>query len=70
VYYVYRFDVYNDWRIRLGECKSLDAVKQVMREFIEMLKNDERKYQETPEAFNFNKLKFPYWICQPYVRPE
>ncbi|KAF6031151.1 DUS1L [Bugula neritina] len=67
---IHSFDVYNDWRIRLGECKSLDAVKQVMREFIEMLKNDERKYQETPEAFNFNKLKFPYWICQPYVRPD
>lgn len=65
-----RFDAYNEWRMKLGECKALERIKCVMNEFCEVLKEDERKYKEKPELFDFGKLKYPYWMCQPYVRPE
>ena len=65
-----RFDSYNEWRMRLGECKSLEKIKSVMKEFFEVLKADERRYKDNPELFDFGKLRYPYWICQPYVRPE
>lgn len=56
--------------MKLGECKSLDRVRAVMSEFLELLKRDEQRYREHPEEFDFGKLRHPYWHCQPYVRPE
>lgn len=65
-----RFDAYNEWRIKLGECKSMERVRSVMSEFMDLLKRDEQRYKENPEEFDFGNLKYPYWQCQPYVRPE
>lgn len=62
--------MYNDWRVRLGDSKTLDKVKSVMAEFMGMLKADEQKYKENPDQLDCGNLKYPYWICQPYVRPE
>jgi len=66
----FRFEIYNEWRMKLGEAKTLEAIKSVMEEFIAILKADSQRYQEKPEELNFGKLRFPYWICQPYVRPR
>ena len=66
VSFQFSLEVYIDLRVELAKAKSLPDVINVC----DKLEKRAREDMEKGVVSTINKkLKHPYWICQPYVRP-
>ncbi|XP_059178456.1 tRNA-dihydrouridine(16/17) synthase [NAD(P)(+)]-like [Physella acuta] len=55
----------------MANAKSVADFRSALETLRELCQKDMEKYKEEPELFTSKlKLPLPYWICQPYVRPN
>ncbi|XP_061191189.1 tRNA-dihydrouridine(16/17) synthase [NAD(P)(+)]-like [Saccostrea echinata] len=62
-------NVHADIRELIAVGRSLECFRLATLKLKERCLADAEKYKENPELFS-SELPFPYWICQPYVRPD
>lgn len=57
-------------RDEVGVCKDAADIRKVVLKVKEQSQSDVEKYNANPTSYKEESgLPFPYWICQPYVRP-
>lgn len=62
-------NVHPDVRDIIAVGKTLECFRLATLKLKERCLADAEKYKENPDLFP-SELPFPYWICQPYVRPN
>ncbi|XP_048762368.1 tRNA-dihydrouridine(16/17) synthase [NAD(P)(+)]-like isoform X2 [Ostrea edulis] len=62
-------NVHPDIRDIIASGKSLECFRLATLKLKERCLADAEKHKTNPELFS-TELPFPYWICQPYVRPD
>ncbi|XP_078317177.1 tRNA-dihydrouridine(16/17) synthase [NAD(P)(+)]-like isoform X2 [Crassostrea virginica] len=62
-------NVHPDIRDIIAVGKTLECFRLATLKLKERCLADAEKYKENPELFSTD-LPLPYWICQPYVRPD
>ncbi|KAK7456511.1 hypothetical protein BaRGS_00039367 [Batillaria attramentaria] len=60
--------IHRDLRDIVASVKTLADFKDVTSKLKERCQKEVEEYEKSPENF-VSSLPFPYWICQPYVRP-
>ncbi|KAK6171595.1 hypothetical protein SNE40_019747 [Patella caerulea] len=61
--------VHVDIRDQVAAARNVDEFKFWVHKLKEACQTDVEKYTINPEEWK-SKLPLPYWICQPYVRPD
>lgn len=62
--------VHKELRLKLARVKTLDRFNGVIAALKAACQEDAEKYKEDPSAGFLTDMGLPYWICQPYVRPD
>ncbi|KAK2174598.1 hypothetical protein NP493_788g00028 [Ridgeia piscesae] len=62
--------VHKELRLKLARVKILDRFSGVVDALKAACQEDVEKYKEDPSAGVLTDMGLPYWICQPYVRPD
>ncbi|KAK3726639.1 hypothetical protein QZH41_012292, partial [Actinostola sp. cb2023] len=57
---------HTDLRIKLGDAKSLEEIKQINLDIMLRLKKDAEDNTDEPVSYS----GLPHWVCQPYIRPR
>lgn len=59
-----------EFRDELGCCKDFIEARKLLRRLKDASNADVETYNKNPALYDLGNLPRPYWICQPYVRPD
>ena len=65
-----RLNKHKALREDIGSAKQAEQIRNTVIKVREQSQPDVERYNADPENYKEdNGLPFPYWLCQPYVRP-